>query len=521
MTTDQANDTPKDVWADDRLGRKPYADFLTTYLRNRCVTEKDGAQSLTPFCISIDAKWGEGKTFFLQTWLDDLKRDETNLAFLFDAWTSDFDTDPIVAFMAAFKAALDAEFKKTPVAASLNHTLENGAASLEKGIRKLGRAVVPAFKAVGKGLLKRHVPGALEDIAAHLDSDDESAKSPQDEDKKKGSWTDDAAESLFKSLLEESTKRKELIKEFREHVRETLRYLADTCGFKLPMFVFIDELDRCRPTFAVELLEGLKHVFNIPGLCFVVATNIEQLAHSVKAVYGEGFDGTAYLQRFFEVGYKLPQQDPTKYIYDLLSGRQVFAEGNCYTGVPQRGFIGYPEESGSHVALEWVATEFGLDLRSLRRVVEMASAVLESIKNRDDRHAMWAFILTATYVKDRNLFECLKQDCPHATLVAAWRKAAPTPSTRWIAGFGGSRGSVGLRTLAEAYVTARNGDTESLRHDKESAAQNDEMANYLWEFYRKLLDDCNSSLRQRELPVRTAFSDYPQLVECAGFLNAE
>jgi len=335
MTTEQANDTPKDVWADDRLGRKPYADFLTTYLRNRCVIQKDGAQTLTPFCISIDAKWGEGKTFFLQTWMAALQQEARNPVFLFDAWTSDFDTDPIVAFMAAFKEALKAEFKKHPMAAAANKALEDG---LRAGVKKLGRAFVPTLKAVGKGFVKRHLDeGAVDEVMGIFNGTSAADDAEENQD---GSWRDDAKEQLFNALLEESTQRKDLIREFREHVEKTLTYLAETCDVQLPMFVFIDELDRCRPTFAVELLEGLKHVFSIPGLCFVVATNIEQLAHSVKAVYGEGFDGTAYLQRFFDVGYLLPRQDPTKYLHDLVSQKSVFADDNCYTGVPRRGFIG-------------------------------------------------------------------------------------------------------------------------------------------------------------------------------------
>lgn len=509
MSTEQANDTPQDVWADDRLGRKPYADFLTTYLRNRCVTEKDGAQTLTPFCISIDAKWGDGKTFFLQTWMAALQQEARNPVFLFDAWTSDFDTDPIVAFMAAFKHTLDAEIKKLPVAFAAEK-------SLAEGVRKLGKAVVPTLKALGRAVVEKHAPGligAVADIATESESSNDGETRL---DEQLDSAKDTASEALFKSLLAESTKRKELIADFRKEIERTLRYLANNGEVELPMFVFIDELDRCRPTFAVELLEGLKHVFNIPGLCFVVATNIEQLAHSVKAVYGEGFDGTAYLQRFFDVGYVLPRQDPTKYIYDLISQKSVLADDNCYTGVPRRGFIGYPEESGSHVALEWVATEFNLDLRSQRRVVEMASAVLESFNNPRDRHAIWAFILCTAYIKAPPLYDCLKRHHPHETLIAAWQKVASIPSYRCATGEKAAQASIGLQAIAVAYVEARNSKMQSLKRGRDQAESESSASEYRWNFYNELLNHCNSSIHRGE---RTIFSDYPQLVECAGFLT--
>ena len=72
--------------------------------------------------------------------------------------------------------------------------------------------------------------------------------------------------------------------------------LEDQAGVQLPLFVFVDELDRCRPDYAIELLEGIKHLFGVPGVYFVVATNTVQLGESVKAVYGSGFDGVRYLK---------------------------------------------------------------------------------------------------------------------------------------------------------------------------------------------------------------------------------
>jgi predicted KAP-like P-loop ATPase len=81
-----------------------------------------------------------------------------------------------------------------------------------------------------------------------------------------------------------------------------------------PMFVFIDELDRCRPTYAIELLETVKHLFDIPDLIFVIATDTEQLQHSVKSVYGEGFDASRYLYRFFNRSFSLKKPDVLEFI---------------------------------------------------------------------------------------------------------------------------------------------------------------------------------------------------------------
>ena len=117
---------------------------------------------------------------------------------------SDFDTDPIVAFMAAFKHALDAEIKKLPVAFAAEK-------SLAEGVRKLSKAVVPTLKdagAGGCGKARTGLIGAVADIATETRSsnDGETRLEAQLD-----SATDTASEALFKSLLAESTKRKELI----------------------------------------------------------------------------------------------------------------------------------------------------------------------------------------------------------------------------------------------------------------------------------------------------------------------
>ncbi|QDE47832.1 hypothetical protein EIN43_17235 [Enterobacter hormaechei] len=69
----------------------------------------------------------------------------------------------------------------------------------------------------------------------------------------------------------------------------------------MPTFIFIDELDRCRPNYAIDMLETIKHLFDINNVVFVIATDKEQLSHSICSVYGSGFDATRYLDRFLYV----------------------------------------------------------------------------------------------------------------------------------------------------------------------------------------------------------------------------
>ena len=75
------------------------------------------------------------------------------------------------------------------------------------------------------------------------------------------------------------------------------------------LIIFIDELDRCRPSFAIEMLERIKHYFDDERVIFVVSLNKEQLIHTITSYYGSGFDATRYLNKFFDVNINLPVMD--------------------------------------------------------------------------------------------------------------------------------------------------------------------------------------------------------------------
>ena len=72
------------------------------------------------------------------------------------------------------------------------------------------------------------------------------------------------------------------------------------------LIVFIDELDRCRPTYAVKLLERVQHFFDNKKITFVFSVNLYELKNTIKKLYGSSFDGDRYLDRFFYSIISLP-----------------------------------------------------------------------------------------------------------------------------------------------------------------------------------------------------------------------
>lgn len=67
------------------------------------------------------------------------------------------------------------------------------------------------------------------------------------------------------------------------------------------LLLIVDELDRCRPIFAVKLLETIKTLFENDSVVVLAAVNVSELAHSVEGLYGPKIDGCKYLSRFYDI----------------------------------------------------------------------------------------------------------------------------------------------------------------------------------------------------------------------------
>lgn len=79
------------------------------------------------------------------------------------------------------------------------------------------------------------------------------------------------------------------------------------------LVIFIDELDRCKPTFAVKFLERIKHYFEHPDITFVFSVNMSELANTIQNYYGKDFDAGRYLNRFFDYTFHLTEISMDEY----------------------------------------------------------------------------------------------------------------------------------------------------------------------------------------------------------------
>lgn len=112
-------------------------------------------------------------------------------------------------------------------------------------------------------------------------------------------------------------------------ISEFLESLLAEQGNRL--VIFVDELDRCKPSYAVQLLERIKHYFSNERVTFVFSINTNELQHTVERYYGDDFDSCKYLDRFFDLKLSLPPINLDRYFnfigfndshytYDVVSG---------------------------------------------------------------------------------------------------------------------------------------------------------------------------------------------------------
>jgi len=315
--------TIANIWEDDQIGdRRQHAEFLLQYLisRGNPATEDRG------FVLNIDAEWGAGKSFFMERLRLHLERE--HLVAYVDAWRDDFADDPLIAVLHAVREA----FKK-------EEEQEGGSEAVAEKFKEMAGKGLRIVGLIGSGLLKRQAYRLVGDAVDELmDGESEEpvngkkAKSTTEESEETNVGDDVAAamREAFNHMgavgqaEEEAFKQASgIINEFVISLRELAKAVAADKNAKAPIFILIDELDRCRPTYAIELLERVKHIFEAAGVVFIIATDTEQLAHSVKSVYGEGFNGRKYLQRFFDQSYLLPAPVGAKLIKTELIASQI------------------------------------------------------------------------------------------------------------------------------------------------------------------------------------------------------
>lgn len=258
---------------DDLLERKEIANHLAQIIKN----------TKSSFVFNINSPYGTGKTFFL-TRLKVLLEQKKCTSVLYNSWETDWANDPFIAIL-------------EEITEEINLLLKSKNSFITEAAKEAWKSVYLAFTSLGKEFAKQCIPGASIIINA----------------------TENALESKKKTDTPAVITQYQAIKQAKEKLRKSL--VKFTSQLENPLVIIIDELDRCRPDYAVRTLEAIKHFFNIPNMVFVLAIDREQIESAISVLYGEKIENhsSEYLRKFIDYDFYLPQPTPYKFIDMLLA----------------------------------------------------------------------------------------------------------------------------------------------------------------------------------------------------------
>ena len=318
---------PDDPFRNDALERRPVVEFLSGLI----------ARTGGPFVLALDSPWGSGKTTLVKMLKAELER-QSFQCIHFNAWRVDHAVDPLVALVSSVD--------RVQLAAGASQ------ASFDQHVKTIRKVTSLVAKRGAVAITKALTAGALD-----LDKEIEDAAA-------------ELAGGTVEDIVAAFRKEDELLEKFRVELQSAVALLPEA-GKKPTLVWFVDELDRCRPTFAVELLERIKHLFDVQDVVFVLSLDKRQLEASTAAVYGADVDAREYLRRFIDLEYGIPLASTQRFSDSLLTRSeldQFFAERKGEVAHDRRHFVEF---------FTAIADLFGLSLRARERCITRLRVVVD------------------------------------------------------------------------------------------------------------------------------------------------
>ena len=268
----------------DEFKRKPIAENIIRLLTSPI--------DLSP--MVIDGGWGTGKTEFCQKLIRLMQEQHPDYRPVYiDAFRSDHSGEPLLALLAEIiKACTPEDTGEQPSEQRKNIT------------RKVAKAARFGIKTVAKAAASHLLKQSTDDLAEEFQ---QIMNDGQDADSLAETVTDAAAtiashtiDATVEALLKEQIE--------AEKNLETLKACLKELAADKPIILFIDELDRCRPDYAVDMLEVIKHVFDVENVKVVLVTNTKQLRAAINHRYGMEVDAQKYLDKFLKYSFALPDK---------------------------------------------------------------------------------------------------------------------------------------------------------------------------------------------------------------------
>lgn len=326
-----------DPFANDWLERKGFADQLTNIVENN----KQGE-----VVIGLSGQWGEGKTTFVKMWQKHMENKDI-ASIYFDAFEYDYLEDVFLSLAIEI----------------YNYAKVNGLTAQENYLNK-SKNTYHLLQAMIAKTPPINIDSSLQEKLV------DNASQPFDIAK----IIKDNLNLSLDNAFEQALKQKEVFRDFRK----SLSQLATQASSQdIPLVIIIDELDRCKPSFAVEVLEKIKHLFLVEGVIFVLSMHHEQLEESIKKVYGQNIDAHTYLQKFIDYPTRLPKAD----LSNNSNRRKYFYNQVDFIGLPTR-----PSSSmdSSYELFLLLSIRYDLSYRQLNKALQNYKYLLASLNTNFD-----------------------------------------------------------------------------------------------------------------------------------------
>lgn len=319
-------------FANDWLERKGFADQLTNIIENN----KQGE-----VVIGLSGQWGEGKTTFVKMWQKHMENKDI-ASIYFDAFEYDYLEDVFLSLAIEI----------------YNYAKVNGLTAKEAYLNK-SKNTYHLLQAMIAKTSPINIDSSLqENLIGNENQPFDIAKIIKDN-----------LNFSLDNAFEQALKQKEVFRDFKK----SLSQLANQASNQdMPLVVIIDELDRCKPSFAVEILEKIKHLFLVEGVVFALSMHHEQLEESIKKVYGQNIDAHTYLQKFIDYPTRLPKAD----LSNNSNRRKYFFNQVEFIGLPVRSS---ESMNSSYELFLLLSIRYDLSYRQLNKALQNYKYLVASL----------------------------------------------------------------------------------------------------------------------------------------------
>lgn len=352
------------------FNRKEFADSLTNLLQN----VEDN------LVIFVNAPWGEGKTTFAEMWRAQLKKLDLDVIY-FDAYAADYFGDPFMSFSGEI---LEFASKNLPGGKGLIESREFKDTAIKVGKRLAGLALKVGVRAATLNAVEASHLNELKNIGGEMAT----------------GISEIGADAIEKKIENYDVEKDALIK-FKNSLKQLAAKVREKQKF--PLTIIVDELDRCRPDFALGLLERIKHLFDVEGVAFVLLVNRDQIESYIRTVYGNR-DAEAYLLKFGNLFVNLPNQQSLFHYNE--GGRRDF----CHMLFPHYGFLNRVKD-GNFLAcsMELLVGHFDLTLREIEKVFAVLCLYYGSLPENQLTNEFLIALLSVLKVKHPPVYKLMSR----------------------------------------------------------------------------------------------------------------